>query len=300
MVFSDFNHYLQGLINQLYSEPHASLMNGLLLGVKNLPKELEEAFKITGTIHVVVVSGYNISLVGGFFLRLSGLLKRQQAILLTLTAIVLYTLLVGPNPPVVRSALMASVSYLGVWLGRQRLALFSLLMAAGLMVALNPAIISSISFQLSFLATLGILVFADKFNLYLKNIPQPFKESLTVTLAAQIMVLPVIFYNFGTISLISPLVNTLVLWTIPLATVLGFISLLLGLIFFPLGVLFAWIAWAPMSIFIFIVNLGADIPLAQLNLGRNDWLMVIGWYLLVVSLFIYFKSKAGEVSVEEV
>lgn len=290
MDFTTFNHYLQSLVNQLFPEPQASLLNGILLGVKNIPKNFEDALKITGTIHVVVVSGYNLSVVGGFFSSLAGTLKRQHAVILALTSVLLYALLVGLEPPVVRAALMATITYLSVWLGKQRLALWSLVITGLVMILFDIKNITNLSFQLSFLATLGIIVFSNKFSLLLKNLPDFFRESLATTLAAQLLVLPVIFYHFGTLSLISPLVNALVLWTIPFATILGFITLLIAIIFNPLAQIIAWVTWVPLSIFIWVVEALAKVPLAQVSLGKGSWLMAVGWYLMVLSVFIWLKN----------
>lgn len=288
---SSFNSYLQGIVNQLLPEPQASLLNGILLGVKEMPPELQQAFKITGTIHVVVVSGYNISVVGGFFLNLAGVIKRRYALLASMLAIVLYIMLVGAQPPVIRAGIMAAVSYLAMSLGKQRMALWSLSLAALVMVLFDFSVLGNLSFQLSFLATLGIIIFSEKFKQLFIKVPEPFNDSLATTLAAQLLVTPLIFYNFGTVSLISPLVNTLVLWTIPLATVLGFASLAVSLLVLKIGQLLALFAWVPLSIFVWVVELGAKIPLAQIELGKNSWLMMVGWYLLVAALFLWLSNR---------
>ena len=94
-------------INKFLPEPQSSLLSGVLLGVdRGLPDDFEDDLRTTGTIHVVVVSGYNIMVVGGFFLLLAGRIKRKYAIILSIIAIIFYTLLTGAQPPTVRAAIM--------------------------------------------------------------------------------------------------------------------------------------------------------------------------------------------------
>ena len=120
---------------------------------KRLPKDFEEALRNTGTIHLVVVSGYNIMIVGGFFLLLAGFIKRKYAITLSISAIVIYTLLTGAQAPTVRAAIMGGLAFSATFLGRQNLPFYTLLLAAFIMLIINHSTFSDIAFQLSFLAT---------------------------------------------------------------------------------------------------------------------------------------------------
>ncbi len=282
---------IEGKINKFLPEPHSALLSGVLLGVeKGLPSSFDEALRRTGTIHVVVVSGYNIGVVGGFFLLLAGLIKRRYAITLSLLAIVFYTLLTGAQPPAVRAAIMGGLAFSATILGRQNLPFYSLLLAAFIMLFLNPHIFQDIGFQLSFLATAGIILFKDPVYLYLKKLPAPFGEDLTITLSAQALVVPIIFFHFGQVSIISPIVNALVLWTIPLSTILGFAIAFFGLIFEPLGQVLAWVAWVPLSIFILIVEAAARIPLTSAQVPERNLGVLVGYYLaLSIVIFILLK-----------
>ncbi len=278
-------------INKFLPEPQASLMDGLLLGVnKDLPADFQTALRKTGTIHVVVVSGYNISVVGGFFLLLAGVIKRRYTLVLALGAIVFYTLMTGASAPTVRAAIMGVLAFLAMLTGRQNWPFYSLLLAAFIMLLVSPRVISEIGFQLSFLATAGIILFEDKISPFFKNAPSPFGEDLITTLSAQVLVIPIIFYNFGQVSIISPIVNALVLWTVPLATLLGFGIAFFGLLFEPLGQLLAWIAWVPLSIFVWLVEALAKAPLATIKVPeKNIWVLVSYYLGLSVVIFILLK-----------
>lgn len=152
------------LINQLLPEPHAGLLSGLLFGTKaTLSKNLYDALVKTGTLHIVALSGMNItilaSLVNLFFLRL---ISRRLASLLTIGIIILFVWFVGASPSVVRAAIMGSIALLAVIFGRQQWSLFSWILAVGIMLLLNPVWIGDLSFQLSALATLGIILFGGQ------------------------------------------------------------------------------------------------------------------------------------------
>lgn len=288
---SDFRGRIEERINKFLPEPQASLMSGILLGFEGgLSKDFEEALRNTGTIHVVVVSGYNISVVGGFFLVLAGFIKRKYAIALSVTAIVFYTLLTGAQAPTVRAAIMGGLAFSATLLGRQNLPFYTLLLAAFIMLLINPSTFSDIGFQLSFLATAGIILFRDALFDFLKRIPSPLGEDLTTTISAQALVIPIIFFHFGQVSLISPIVNALVLWTIPLSTVLGFAIVFFSFIFEPIGQLIAWVAWVPLSIFVWVVEGFSKLPLISVKLGEGSLMLLIGYYiLLTIIIFSLLK-----------
>ena len=286
-----FRGKIEEKINKFLPEPQSSLLTGVLLGVNDaLPSEFDDALRKTGTIHVVVVSGYNIGVVGGMFLLLAGVIKRKYAITLSILAIIFYTLLTGAQAPTVRAAIMGSLAFSATLLGRQNLPIYSLLLAGFIMLMINPNVVSDIGFQLSFLATAGIILFKDNIFLYLNRLPSPFGEDLTITIAAQALVVPLIFFHFGQVSIISPFVNALVLWTIPLATVLGFAIALFGMIFEPLGQIFAWIAWVPLTIFIWVIEVASKLSFSLVNVPENNLLIVILYYVGLSSLiFLLLK-----------
>lgn len=278
-------------INKFLPEPQSSLLSGVLLGVdRGLPDDFEDDLRTTGTIHVVVVSGYNIMVVGGFFLLLAGRIKRKYAIILSIIAIIFYTLLTGAQPPTVRAAIMGTLAFSATLFGRQNLPFYSLMLAAFIMIMINPFVLTDIGFQLSFMATTGIILFKDSLQRFLVRIPSPFSEDLTTTIAAQLLVVPIIFFHFGQISVISVFVNTLVLWTVPLATILGFGIAIFGLFLEPFGQIIAWIAWVPLSIFTVVVEIFAKIPLAQIQVPENNLITLVVYYLLlIISVQLFSK-----------
>ena len=202
-LFPQVRQNLDQKISLLLPSPQAELLSGVLLGQnKTLPATLKLKLRDTSTLHIVVASGQNLSLVAAFFLNLAGLIKRRNAIVLSLLAVVLYTLLTGVQVPVLRAAIMFSLASLAQIFGRQRDGWWVLTLTAGLMLLINPEWITDLSFQLSFLATFGVVVVSPILIRYLDKIPV-IGQDLSVTLAAQLMVTPIIAQSFHQISFVS-------------------------------------------------------------------------------------------------
>lgn len=273
---------LSSVIEQSLPYPQSALLAGIILGAdKKLPFSLKTDLKTTSTIHIVVVSGQNLTILAGFVMRIVSFLGRRKTIAATLAVIVVYSLISGFEVPVVRAAIMATLAYLAQILGKERTGWWVLLVTAGLMLLYNPNWLLNISFQLSFLATLGVVVVAPALIGYLKPIPRILKEDIAVTLAAQLLVLPIIAYNFYQISIIGILVNSLILWSIPIVMITGFISLVVGLVNSFLGQLVGLVPAVLLTYFIYLVQFFAKIPGASFQIGETVVLVWVGYYLMV-------------------
>ncbi len=290
-VFSSQLQFLDHRISQFLPSPQAELLSGILLGQnKNLPGQLKLALRDTSTLHIVVASGQNLSIVAGFFLYLSGLIKRRNAVVLGLLAAAGYTLLTGLQVPILRAALMFSASSAAVLLGRGKDSWWILIVTAGLMLLINPTWITNLSFQLSFLATLGVIVVSPILLKWLANIPI-LSGDLAVTLAAQIMVTPVIAANFHQLSLVSLITNVLVLWVISFIMIGGSAMLLVGLIWQTGGQILALGVNAMLTYFIYIVQFFAHLPFAWEYVGEFSWLVWAGYYAIVASVLIFLTAQ---------
>jgi competence protein ComEC len=284
-------------IYRLFPDPEASLLAGILLGVDTgLTRSLQNAFKDTGTSHIIAISGFNIAIIAGFVLvATSRWLGSRRSRLLALAVVVLYTILVGAEPSVVRAALMVAVSFLAWQFGRRNMALNSLALVALLMAAANPFFLWDVGFQLSFLATLGLILYADPLTELAGRLMSAFQVPSTaiqqvlpvlssvvlLTLAAQIAVLPIMAYHFKSISLISLLANPFILPVQPAVMIVGGLALVLGLLVFPLGQLAAWMAWPFIDYTIRTVELFDRIPRGTLYLGNTSPWFVGGFYVLL-------------------
>ncbi len=276
------------VISQVLPEPHAGLLAGILFGVKtSLSSELKNALQITGTLHIVALSGMNITiLVGIFFSTFVRLVPRWISSIVTIGVIAIFVWFVGSSPSVVRAAIMGCITLLAPLTGRASIALVTWSIASGGMLLFHPAWIGDISYQLSVLATLGMILFSKttldaktwqvlyseiaekqfprwyRWYVYLREI---IKTELTTTLSAQVFTLPLLFVVFGRISLISPLTNLLIGWTIPISTVLGLLLCFVGILWLPLAYPVGWVTWVFLEFLIKAVLLTSHIPLASIG-----------------------------------
>ena len=253
-------------INSLLPEPHASLLNGIIFGYKaQLSKGLYQALIETGTLHIIALSGMNITILVSLTAKTTLFLGRRFSSLLTIGLIVLFVMLVGMSPTVVRAAIMGSMSLLAIYFGRQYQALLALVLTSLIMLLFDLNLIKSLSFQLSFLATLGLILANRKGERQLKNsswekLIYSIKENFRLTLVAQLFTLPVILYYFQRISLISPIANLLIEWAVQPIMVLGLTASVLGYFWLPAGFIPAWLSWVPLTYLITVIRSLARIP----------------------------------------
>jgi len=235
----------QKSIERLVPEPGAGLLAGMIVGAKRaLGGELLDLFRITGIIHIVVLSGYNITIVAEAVRRV--LVRTPRYISLGMSAffIVLFVLLVGASATAVRAGIMAVIAILSRAINRPYAIVRALLLAGFLMILWNPKILAfDPSFQLSFLATLGLIFITPIFERWLSRIPDrvALRTIIAATLGTQVAVLPWLLYIMGEFSIVSLPVNLLILPTVPLAMLFGFLTGLLGIfsgvVAFPFGVI---------------------------------------------------------------
>ncbi len=274
--------HLQQTIARLFPEPSASLLTGILLGIETgIPDDLVEDFNATSTTHIIAISGFNIAIVGG---AIGSLTRRYlgiyRAAVVSILAIAVYTILVGADAAVVRAAIMGSLSLIAIIAGRQTFALASLAAAALLMTLWNPLLLWDVGFQLSFAATLGLVLLVRPWKEHVQAglshwiteerataVVRLLSEPLFVTLAAQLAVWPITLYHFRRFSLVSPLTNFLIIPAQPAVMMVGGVATILGAFHPLLGQPVAWVAWLFLHYTIEVVELTARVPLASVDLG---------------------------------
>jgi len=254
------------IISRLLPEPQAGLLAGILFGLKaSFSTELYEDLIITGTLHIVALSGQNISiLIGIIHFFLLSVVKRPIANIISIGVIAWFILFVGPSASVIRAGVMGGITLIGISFGRQVMPVFVWALAVIGMLVLNPRWIMDISFQLSVMATLGILLFGTKKE-QKQDLSSPIRNNLRLTLAAQVFTIPIIMFAFGRISLVSPLSNLLIGWLIAPVMILGFALVLAGMIWMPLGQIIAWCAWLLLTFIVTAITLTAKIPFASVS-----------------------------------
>ena len=283
-------------VQQSLPEPQASFLGGLILGTKKaIPDDLMESFNRTGTTHIVALSGYNITIIAVLILNMCKHLwiSRKGAFWVSLGAIAFFVLIAGAQASILRAGIMGLLVLLATQLGRASRITNVLALAAIVMLIINPKVlVFDAGFQLSFLATIGLVYVSPLLEKYFKWMPSTFeiKASLVATLSATIMTLPLILFQFGRLSVVAPLVNVLILPAIPIAMGVGFITGLLTIIWIPLGQAFGWIVWTILSYIIFMVEAFAKFNFASFEIGQISWLWLAGGYCLLAP-FIFRKKK---------
>ncbi|MFV1858729.1 MAG: ComEC/Rec2 family competence protein [Anaerolineales bacterium] len=295
----------QRALETLYSifpDPEASLLAGILLGIESgISSEVRDAFNDTSTTHIIAISGFNITILAAIVISLAGrtLGMRRGAIAAAIT-IALYTILVGADAAVVRAAIMGGLALFARFLGRATLALASLAAASIVMTLASPYVLWDVGFQLSFAATLGLVLYAEpikeRFVRFTsrwiqteqaKRLSGPVGEFILFTFAAQITTLPLTAYHFQRLSLISFIANPIVLPAQPPLMILGGMAMLAGMIWLPLGQLIAWLAWPFPAFTIRVVDLLAKVPSAAIDLGPVSFLALIAMYVLLFGATIW-------------
>lgn len=264
-MFPQLLGHLVSLINQNLPEPHAGLLSGILFGVKaSLAPELKNALINSGTLHIVALSGMNISLLAGLVSRtLLRFVSRRIVGLLTIIIIIGFVVLVGISPSVVRAAMMGCIALMSQVVGRQVWPIWSWLVAVVAMLIWQPGWLTDIGFLLSALATLGIIMFARADNYKSFWLWQIIKDDLRVTMAAQVFTIPLLFLVFQRLSLVSPLTNLLIGWTIAPVTIGGFLLILTAALLPPLAGFPAAVCWLLLEYDLRVIGWTGGLPFAS-------------------------------------
>jgi len=286
-------------LKMVLGEPEAALAAGLVVGEKaSLGNGLIADFRTVGLIHIVVLSGFNITIVGQAMRRLLSFLPRVWGIIFGGIGIALFGVLVGGGATVVRSCFMAGIALFADLVRRDYSVVRALMFAGLVMIIQNPLILlHDPSFQLSFLATLGLVFLASPFEKRLSFITEKFgiRGIVASTLATQTFVLPFILYLMGQLSLIGTFVNIIVLPFIPLTMLLVALTGLAGMISLPLAEVIGWGTHLLLSYELFIVEHAARLPFAALQVGVFSGWWVIGFYLILGVILIAKKSAKFKV-----
>lgn len=278
----------ENFINKLGSiipEPNSSFMAGLTVGARrSMGQELLNNFRKTGVIHIVVLSGYNITIVSDTIMRFFGFLPRIFGVTLGVLGIILFAIMTGASATVVRASLMALLVILARATGRFYEISWILFITGFLMVFQNPKILRfDPSFQLSFLATLSLICLAPYLEERLNFISRKFnlRGIVSVTLATQIFVLPLLLYKTGILSLVSLPVNLLILPLIPITMFFGFMT-------YFLSIPFGWIGYFLTQYALGVVKIFASAPFSSTTISNFPlWLMLIIY--IIYATIIYAK-----------
>lgn len=307
-----------GHIDAVLPEPHASFMKGLLLGERaSMPTGLLQQFKQAGVSHIIALSGYNITLVGTFLVNILLMLTVpfRATFWIAGGSIILFVLLTGAQASLVRAAIMGMLILIAAREGRTYHMTNALVFAGIVMLGINPYLLRfDAGFQLSFLATLGLIYLTDpvhrvlgiiEYNarLLIKGkrvsrdkehvITNGVKKIMSETIAAQCAVLPLLVYLFGGVSLIAPISNLFVLIVVPSTMAFGFLTGVAGFIWQPMSIAFGWCAWALLTYELAVINLFSRFPLAFVSVSFVGEFFIL--FVYSIAGLIWWKKKRRSV-----
>ncbi len=280
------------------SEPEAGLARGFILGdLKNIDSELSRKFAQIGISHIVAISGENITIVVGIIMALClGIgLNRKSSFYLSTFFLILYIILVGAPASAMRAGLMGFLVIWALYLGRLNKIVNAFALAAAIMLFFNPKLLrDDIGFQLSFLALISIAYVYPIFKTWFEKIKIPelfgIREGLAITVAAQIMTLPVTIYNFGQISLIAIFANLFVLWTLPPLMAVLPISILASFLFKNFEFLVFFPARLLLNYVIKVAEYFSRVPFASAE-ANSDSVFFWAVYYALIFIFVFYLNK---------
>ncbi|MGI6084902.1 MAG: DNA internalization-related competence protein ComEC/Rec2 [Acetivibrionales bacterium] len=293
-------HNIINVLDYCISDKKSSVLAGMLIGyTAKMPEEMEEDFRRAGLSHVMAVSGANIAFLLApllWLLKKAGFNPRWSSAI-AFPCMMLYVFATGMEASVIRAAIMAGVVLTGMLLWRKSDIYCSLAVSAIIVLLNNTFMLYDLGFILSFLATLSLVVFYKPIFCRMPvRIPKIIRDTLAGTIAAQLGVIPVIAYYFNTFSIVSVLSNLLIVPLTGVITVLGAILVVTGNIFLPTGRLLGIIVSLVADIMLFVTEIMAAIPWAEINMATPDIILVLIYYSILLYIRYAHPRLAKEVS----
>lgn len=295
----------QSIQNSL-PEPSAGLLTGILLGdARGLPPVVSDAFSAVGASHIIAISGFNMAILSGVVMRLLARARVRPlwAASLGIGVILLYTLFVGASPAVVRAAFMSSMLVVAELLRRKTYVPASLAFVTIVLSLVNPSVIWDVGFQLSLFATLGLALFVDPLTQSLNTLLlRTFKddhaarvqgflaEPLIVSIAAQITTLPLVLLYFERLSLVSLVVNLLIVPVQPYLLILGLLATLIAFFIPVLAQVLYWLDMIFLGWSLGVVRAFARLSFADVDL-KVDPRLIMAYYFAIVGGALMVATK---------
>ena len=291
--------YFVSYFESLFSVREAALMSGLTFGDRRgFSTEFKEKMSKSGTTHIVALSGYNITILASVLgLIFMYFFSRRISFVLTVAGIILFTIMVGAEASIVRASIMGIIALISIQAGREYALRNVICITALVMVLFNPLAVKDIGFQLSFAALIGIVylmpILSNALGFDMRGSFLNWKENLLTTFSAQVMVLPLIFFHFGSFSYFSILANILILEAVPIAMFLGFIIAGLSLFgrgAFLISLIISKISKVFLDYQIFVIDFFAKFDFATISYEFNIWLVLFSYVLIFGLMFLMSRS----------
>jgi competence protein ComEC len=268
--------------------PLGELVSSIVLGRRavDLPYDLQDVFIKIGLAHILAASGFQVSVLLGSVLYFTRSSSPKIQLITGVTILLIYLTLTGFYPPILRATIMGVAVLVGIKSDRQVNSLNSLLLAATILLLIKPLWIWDLSFQLSFLATLGLLVTFYPIINRLDFIPPTIAALIAVPLSCSVWVLPFLAYIFNTIATYSLLVNILVTPLVTIITLGGMLSGFVGILFFQLGATIGWLLYYPTLFLINIAEFFVKLPGSSFAVGKISLAVLFLCYGIFLAIWL--------------
>ena len=293
---------LKAVLERNLSQNESGIMQAILLGDRyKIPKHVKKMCELAGVSHILAISGLHIGMVAFLlFLCLKMLpLPRTGQYILTMILLLFYAFMTGGRPSVVRATILAVVLLSSFLFEREADSINTLSLAAVIVLLINPSNLFDIGFQLSFLSVFFIIYFYPRIMGFFPNsrsLPLPARyliQSMAVSISAYVGVAGLIVYYFRILTPVAILANLVV---VPLTSVIVTIGvgLILAGIVFPSGAfVFAVCLKVMLNLMVGSIFLFTQIPGAYFTLPKVPFWILVGYYVLIFSVFRYRKAILG-------
>jgi len=280
---------------QRLGQEKGTLLSSITLGRQavNLPAKITDLFIKTGLAHILAASGFHVAILLGFVLTITRNLSPKKQFIIALTILIIYGTLTGLQPSVLRAILMGIGALIGLLYNRQVNSLGSLLLAATILLLWQPLWIWDLGFQLSFLATLGLIITVPLLKNKIDYLPNLIAEPIAISLAASLWTMPLLMFTFNSIALYNIPINII---TTPLVTLIslgGVFTAFLGLIYPPLGSIRASILYYPLELLLQITTFFSLLPFSTYSTGKLSLgvMLIIYICLTLICFNIWFRQR---------
>lgn len=289
----DLKSAIEGNFSRILPETQAGLLSGIVLGSKQvLPEEFKEALINTSTIHIVVASGQNLTILSGLIIGFASIMGRKRAVLASIFTNLFYAVLTGFQIPIIRAAVMNIFASSGQLFGREVSAFFTLLVSALIMLCFEPLWLFSASFQLSFLATFAVMEYAPVVEPKFRWMPDILRQDIVVSTSAFLFTLPIIYETFGRVSITGVVVNALVLWTTPIIMATGGVVAMVSLLSLEAAAALALVPGVFLTYLIYVVEFFSTLS-PSVEVEPVGWVVWLGYYLVLMAVYAWAKRSVG-------
>jgi len=277
-------HAFTNSLDRSLSEPQSSLAAGILIdGKQSIDTKLQDEFKKAGIVHIVVLSGFNVTIIAKTIFKIFSLfLPRMLSIISASGGIILFALITGGTTTVIRASIMAIVALIAQASFRIYDPARALFLTGFVMIAVNPKILlNDPSFQLSFMATFSVLIIVPIFEDFFSFVPEKFglRDLVSATTITQIFLLPLLIWMTGTISFVALPVNFIVLPAIPLAMLVSFITACVTFVSPIIALPFAFVAHSILAYILNIAHWSSTLKLAEVVIGNVSGIFILFVYV---------------------